>query len=154
MAKMMLNDNSISKQFWVKVVNTTCYLHNKICIRPILKKIPYELQKSQHILFLSLDVNQGIGKLSHIIKSNRSLETLKIRFAKDNLQKPRTKLKNIYWVEFMKEELDQFRKNKVRKLKYEALSNGCENDFLNGIINEEVYVRRPPTFITDSKPCF
>ncbi|RDY06110.1 hypothetical protein CR513_09959, partial [Mucuna pruriens] len=38
----------------VEVVNTTCYLYNKIYIRPILKKTPYELWKTWVILILNL----------------------------------------------------------------------------------------------------
>ena len=38
MTRTMLNDHSNPKHLWVEVVNTTCYLQNKIYIRPILKK--------------------------------------------------------------------------------------------------------------------
>jgi len=41
----MLNDNLTPKHFWAEVVNTACYLQNKIYIRRILKKTPYELWK-------------------------------------------------------------------------------------------------------------
>jgi len=45
MARTMLNDNWTLKHCWVERVNTECYLQNKIYIRPILKKTPYELWK-------------------------------------------------------------------------------------------------------------
>ena len=41
----MLNDHSTPKHFWIEAVNTACYLHNKIYVRSILKKTPYELSK-------------------------------------------------------------------------------------------------------------
>jgi len=47
MARTMLNDNSTPKNFWAEAMNTACYLQNKIYIRPILKKTPYEFWKGQ-----------------------------------------------------------------------------------------------------------
>jgi len=46
MAKTMFNDNSTLVLFRLEL-NTTCYLQNKIYIRPILNKNPYELWKGQ-----------------------------------------------------------------------------------------------------------
>ena len=45
MARTMLNDNYTPKHFGVEAVSTVCYLRNKFYIRPILKKIPYEIWK-------------------------------------------------------------------------------------------------------------
>ena len=47
MARTMLNDNLAPKHFWVEMVNTACHLQNRICIRHILKKNPYELWKGK-----------------------------------------------------------------------------------------------------------
>jgi len=47
----MLNENSLPKYFWADVVNTTCYVLNRVLIRPILKKTIYELFKGRrHVL--------------------------------------------------------------------------------------------------------
>jgi transposase InsO family protein len=46
MARTMLNEINIAKHFWAEVVNTACYIQNRICIRPILNKTPYELWKN------------------------------------------------------------------------------------------------------------
>ena len=43
MAHTMLNAFVLPKYFWMKAVNTACYVLNRIIIRPILKKTPYEL---------------------------------------------------------------------------------------------------------------
>lgn len=43
MARTMLVENNLPKYFWAEVVNTSCYILNRILIRPILKKTPYEL---------------------------------------------------------------------------------------------------------------
>ena len=43
MEKTILNDNLTPKYFWTEVVNTACYLQNKIYIKLILKNTPYEL---------------------------------------------------------------------------------------------------------------
>ncbi|KAI5395309.1 hypothetical protein KIW84_061777 [Lathyrus oleraceus] len=43
MAKTMVNETNVAKDFWAEAVNTTCYIQNRIFIRPILEKNPYEL---------------------------------------------------------------------------------------------------------------
>ena len=43
MAKTMLNENNLLKYFWFEAVNTSCYVLNRILLRPILNKTPYEL---------------------------------------------------------------------------------------------------------------
>jgi hypothetical protein len=35
---------------------------------------------------------------------------------------------------------------------HQALSNGCQSAFLNGYINEEVYVEQHPSFEDNKKP--
>ena len=45
MAQIILNYNSTPNLFWEKIVNTTCYLQNRIYIRPFLKRILYGLWK-------------------------------------------------------------------------------------------------------------
>ena len=47
MARTMLNENNLPKYFWAEVVNTSCYVLNRILLRPILKKTPYELWKNK-----------------------------------------------------------------------------------------------------------
>jgi len=47
LAKTMLNETSLPKYFWADVVNTTSYVINRVLIRPILKKTPYELFKGR-----------------------------------------------------------------------------------------------------------
>jgi len=39
----MLNEYEVPKYFWVDAVSTTCYVLNRMLIRPILKITPYEL---------------------------------------------------------------------------------------------------------------
>jgi len=41
----LLNDYNLPKYFWVDVVNTAYYVLNRVLIRPILKRTPYELYK-------------------------------------------------------------------------------------------------------------
>jgi hypothetical protein len=46
MARNMINETNIAKHFWAEAINTACYIHNRISIRPILNKTPYELWKN------------------------------------------------------------------------------------------------------------
>jgi len=52
----MLNENSLPKYFWVDVVNTACYVLNRVLIRAILKKTPYELFKGRKPVLSHLKV--------------------------------------------------------------------------------------------------
>ena len=43
----MINDTNVAKIFWAEAINTACYIQNRISIRPILEKTPYELWKNR-----------------------------------------------------------------------------------------------------------
>ena len=43
LARTMLSESSLPKYFWADVVSTSCCVMNRVLIRSILKKMPYEL---------------------------------------------------------------------------------------------------------------
>ena len=43
LARTMLSESPLPKYFWADAVRTSCYVMNRVLIRPILKKTPYEL---------------------------------------------------------------------------------------------------------------
>jgi len=45
LARTLLNATDLPKYLWADIVSTTCYVLNRVLIRPILKKTPYELFK-------------------------------------------------------------------------------------------------------------
>jgi len=47
LARTMLKETEMPKHFWADAVSTTCYILNRVLIRPILKKTPYELFKGR-----------------------------------------------------------------------------------------------------------
>ena len=47
MARTMLCEDLLSKHFWSKAVNTTCYVQNKILTRPLMKKTSYKLWRGR-----------------------------------------------------------------------------------------------------------
>src|SRR4051812_39733909 len=47
LARTMLNEGNLPKYFWTDAISTTCYVLNRILIRPILNKTPYELLKGR-----------------------------------------------------------------------------------------------------------
>jgi len=47
MARTMIHENNLAKHFWAEAVNTTCYVQNRIYIRPLLNKTAYELFKGR-----------------------------------------------------------------------------------------------------------
>ena len=73
MGRTMLCENSLPNYFWAEVVNTFCYILNRILFRKILNKISYELwkDKKQNILYF-----RAFGCKCFILNNN-----------KDNLRK-------------------------------------------------------------------
>ena len=47
MTRTMLCENSLPEYFWAKTINTTCYVKNRILIRSLIKKTPYELWRGR-----------------------------------------------------------------------------------------------------------
>ncbi|KAK8608159.1 hypothetical protein V6N13_023590 [Hibiscus sabdariffa] len=47
MARTMLCENNLPKYFWAEATNTSCYIINRVMIRPILNKTPYEILKNK-----------------------------------------------------------------------------------------------------------
>ena len=47
MARTMLCEGNLPKYFWAEAINKACYILNRVLIRPILKKTPYELWKGR-----------------------------------------------------------------------------------------------------------
>ena len=43
----MFHENNLPTYFWVEVVNTSCYILNRVLIRSSLDKTPYELWKNK-----------------------------------------------------------------------------------------------------------
>jgi len=56
LARTMLNENSLPKYFWADAVNTACYVLNRVLIRLILKKTPYEFFKGRRPVLSHLKV--------------------------------------------------------------------------------------------------
>lgn len=47
MVRTMINETNVAKNFWAEEMNTSCYIHNRISIRPIMGKAPYEQWKNK-----------------------------------------------------------------------------------------------------------
>ena len=46
-ARTLLHESNLPRKFWAEAVNTSCYVLNRVLIRPILLKTPYELLKNK-----------------------------------------------------------------------------------------------------------
>jgi len=56
LVKTLLNETDLRKYFWADGVSTSCYVLNRVLIRPILKKTPYELFKGRKSNIFHLNV--------------------------------------------------------------------------------------------------
>ncbi|XP_075077415.1 uncharacterized protein LOC142164131 [Nicotiana tabacum] len=181
-AGTMILEHSFPNHFLAEAVGTTCHILNRCFIRPILKKIPYELWKRKrpnigyyhpfgNKCFIHNNGKDNLGKFDP-----RSDEGIKTRGAfkkKANialisqieLKKVEKALKDSSWVQAIQDELDQFDKNQAWELLPKPANaaivgtkwvfrnklNGdgkmdVKSAFLNGFIDEEVYVKQPPGF--------
>ena len=55
MSITMLNEQSIPQKFWCNSVDTSTYILNRILIRPILVKTPYEILKGRKPTLITLE---------------------------------------------------------------------------------------------------
>lgn len=73
MARTLLIESKISSRFWAEAVSTACYIINRVFLRPILDKTPYELFKGKkpivsyfHVFgckcFILKNANDRVGK--------------------------------------------------------------------------------------------
>ncbi|GKF37580.1 putative ribonuclease H-like domain-containing protein [Tanacetum coccineum] len=131
----MLADSHLPTTFWAEAVNTACYTFNRIRVTKPQNKTPYEL------LF-----GHKPRKVSEALEDGS-------------------------WVEAMQEELLQFKLQQVWVLvdlaRIEAIrlflafasfmgfivyQMDVKSAFLYGIIDEEVYVSQPPSFVDPDHP--
>ncbi|KAK2428124.1 putative mitochondrial protein [Trifolium repens] len=47
MARTMIDESNVEKYFWAEAINTACYILNRVSIRKVLNKTPYELWKDR-----------------------------------------------------------------------------------------------------------
>ena len=47
MARTILHENNLPNYFWAETVNNSCYILNRVLIRSLLDKTPYELWKNK-----------------------------------------------------------------------------------------------------------
>ena len=52
LARTMLNETGLPKYFWADAVSTTCYVLNRVFIRPILKKTSMSCLKGESPIYL------------------------------------------------------------------------------------------------------
>ena len=55
MVRTMLYENNLPKYFWGEAINTACYILNRVSIRPLLSKTPYELLQKKKTKYFTLE---------------------------------------------------------------------------------------------------
>ncbi|GKD93759.1 retrovirus-related pol polyprotein from transposon TNT 1-94, partial [Tanacetum coccineum] len=66
MSRTMLNEQSIPQKFWCNAIDTSTYIINRILIRPILRKTPYEIFRGRKP---SLEYFKVFGSKCFILKT-------------------------------------------------------------------------------------
>ncbi|GJX60886.1 retrovirus-related pol polyprotein from transposon TNT 1-94 [Tanacetum coccineum] len=171
MSRTMLNELSLPQKFWCNAVDTSTYILNRILIRAILGKTPYELLREPK------NVNEALGDESWIVAMQEELNQFIANDVWELVQQPKNMtIIGTKWV--FRNKLDEngvVSQNKARlvaqgynqqeSINYDEtyasvarlesirilLAYACALDFklfqmhvksafLNGFINEEVYV--------------
>ncbi|GJR05477.1 retrovirus-related pol polyprotein from transposon TNT 1-94 [Tanacetum coccineum] len=112
MSRTMLNEQSLPQKFWCNAVDTSTYILNRILIRAILGKTPYELLKGRKP---TLDYFRAFGKKCFILNTNEYLT----KFDPKSYEEPKNvneALTDESWIVAMQEELNQFIANDVWEL--------------------------------------
>ncbi|GJT17155.1 retrovirus-related pol polyprotein from transposon TNT 1-94 [Tanacetum coccineum] len=132
MSRTMLNEQSLPQKFLCNAVDTSTYILNRILIRAILGKTPYELLKGRKPtvdyfrVFGSRLVAQGYNQQEGIDYDETYALVAR-------LESIRILLAYAYALDFKLFQMD------------------VKSAFLNGFINEGVYVAQPPGFIDFEK---
>ncbi|GJY02211.1 zf-CCHC domain-containing protein [Tanacetum coccineum] len=70
MSRTMLNEQSIPQKFWCNAVDTSTYILNRILIRSIIGKTPYEIFRVEESLNVTFDESPPPTKLSPLVNDD------------------------------------------------------------------------------------
>ncbi|GJW73655.1 retrovirus-related pol polyprotein from transposon TNT 1-94 [Tanacetum coccineum] len=174
MSRTMLNEQSLPQKFWCNAVDTSTYILNSILIRAILGKTPYKLlrgrkptllpnskayiifnkhtKKIKESLHVTFDETPPPSKTSPLVDDDLDEEeAIKVLVAQgynqqegidyDETYAPVARLESIRILLAYSYALD-----------FKLFQMDVKSAFLNGFINEEVYVAQPLGFIDFKKP--
>ncbi|GKE13869.1 retrovirus-related pol polyprotein from transposon TNT 1-94 [Tanacetum coccineum] len=203
MSRTMLNGQSLPQNFWCNVVDTSTYILNRILIRAILGKTPYELLRGKKP---TLDYFRVFGSKCFILNTKDYLikfdlklyEGVFLGYSQNSkaciiLNKHTRKVEESLNVTFdeapppfktsplVDDDLDKEEAIKVTEkkklendivdetyalvarlesirillayacaLSFKLFQMDIKSAFLNGFINEEVYVAQPPRFVNEA----
>ncbi|GKA89846.1 retrovirus-related pol polyprotein from transposon TNT 1-94 [Tanacetum coccineum] len=140
MSRTMLNEQSVLQKFWCNAVDTSTYILNRILIRPFLGKTPYELFKGTKWVFKNkLDENGVISRNKARLVAQGYNQQEGIDFDETYALIARLESIRILLAYACAHDFKLFQID-------------VKSAFLNGFINEEVYVAQPPGFVNFEKP--
>ncbi|KAK7342390.1 hypothetical protein VNO80_25340 [Phaseolus coccineus] len=156
LASTILSESSLPKYLWADAVSTTCYVMNRVLIKPILKKTPYELLNGRKPNIAHLKV---VGCKCYILNNGKD-NLGKFDEKADNGVITRNKARLVAKGYNQEEGIDYnetfalvARLEAVRLLLAYACMSGfklfqmdVKSAFLNGVVNEEIFVSQPLGF--------
>ncbi|XP_062104243.1 uncharacterized protein LOC133815415 [Humulus lupulus] len=161
MARSMLNEISLPKYFWAEAVNTSCYILNRVFIRPNMNKTPYELWKGRkpNIGYFRvfgckcyiLNTKDNLGKFDAksdvgiFIGYSTHSKAYRIYNKRTNV------VEESIHVAFDLESIRMLLAFACHK-NFVLYQMDVKSAFLNGYIMEEVYVSQPPGFQDHKHP--
>ncbi|GJS34407.1 retrovirus-related pol polyprotein from transposon TNT 1-94 [Tanacetum coccineum] len=177
MSRTMLNEQSLPQKFWCNAVDTSTYILNRILIRAILGKTPYELLKEPKnvnealgdeswIVAMQEELNQFVNDVWELVPQPRNMTIIGTKWIfrnklDENGVVSQNKARLVAQGHNQQEGIDYdetyalvARLESIRillayacTLDFKIFQMDVKSAFLNGFINEEVYVAQPPGFI-------
>ncbi|GJX44151.1 retrovirus-related pol polyprotein from transposon TNT 1-94 [Tanacetum coccineum] len=189
-SRTILNEQSLPQKFWCNAVDTSTYILNRILIRAIIGKIPYELlrgrkptldyfrvfgsKKIEESLNTTFDETPPPFKTSPLVDDDLDEEeTIKVTEKKKlekDIEDETLKIDKIArlvaqgynqqeGIDYNETYAPIARLESIRillayacSLDFKLFQMDVKSAFLNGLINEEVYVAQPLGFIDFEKP--
>ncbi|GJU51640.1 retrovirus-related pol polyprotein from transposon TNT 1-94 [Tanacetum coccineum] len=149
LSRTMLNEQSLPQKFWCNAIDTSTYILNRILIRAIIGKTPYELLREPK------NVNEALGDKSWIVAMQEELN----QFIANDARLVAQGYNQQEGIDYDETYAPVARLESIRillayacALDFKLFQMDVKSAFLNGFINEEVYVAQPPGFIDFEKP--
>ncbi|GJU73117.1 retrovirus-related pol polyprotein from transposon TNT 1-94 [Tanacetum coccineum] len=149
MSRTMLNEQSLPQKFWCNAVDTSTNILNRILIRAILGKTPYELLKEPK------NVSEALTDDSWIVVMQEELNQF---IANDIWELVAQGYNQQEGIDYDETYASVARLESIRillaysyTLDFKLFQMDVKSAFVNGIINEDVYVAQPLRFIDFEK---
>ncbi|KAJ9561101.1 hypothetical protein OSB04_006261 [Centaurea solstitialis] len=161
-ARSMLSEANLATQFWAEAVNTACYTQNRSLIVKRFRRTPYELFRNrkpsiEHLHIFScvcyiLNNKDNLGKFDSKSDEIGTIIRNKARLVAQGYRKEEGIDYDETFAPVARLEAIRLFLAFATHMNFKVYQMDIKNAFLNGKLNEEVYVAQPPGFVDPKFP--